>query len=73
MAEKRTVRVRRIQKATISEKVRVRPLHRPDFRWPDVNEIKEEQKKWLKEEDLLFIHVDIATVIFIQMIVIYSV
>ena len=44
-----------------------------DFRWPDVNEIKEEQKKWLKEEDLLFIHVDIATVIFIQMIVIYSV
>ncbi len=45
MAEDLTIKVRRIKKATVREDMRVRPLQREDFKWPTLEEIKEEQKK----------------------------
>ena len=52
-AEKLTVRVRRIKKATIREEMRVRPLHREDFKWPNLEEIRSEQNKWLNTENFI--------------------
>jgi hypothetical protein len=49
----RSVTVRRITKATIPEEMRVRPLQRDEFRWPDLAEIESEQKKWLTEEKFI--------------------
>src|SRR6185503_5845700 len=48
-----TVRVRRIKKATIREEMRVRPLHREDFKWPNLEEIRSEQNKWLNTENFI--------------------
>ena len=52
-AEKLTVRARRIKKATIREERRVRPLQREDFKWPNLEEIRSEQNKWLNTEDFI--------------------
>jgi hypothetical protein len=49
----RAVTVRSIKKATIPEELRVRPLQRAEFRWPDIAEIRSEQQKWLKEEQCI--------------------
>ena len=45
-----TVTVRRITRATIPEDVRIRPLQREEFCWPNLEEIRAEQKKWLEGE-----------------------
>ena len=49
--ENPTIKVRRIKNATIPEEMRVRPLQREEFKWPNFEEIKEEQKKWLNKEE----------------------
>jgi hypothetical protein len=46
-----TMKVRRIRRATIGEEIRIRSLQRKDFKWPNLEEIKEEQKKWLNKEE----------------------
>ena len=48
-----SVTVRRIKKATIPEEMRVRPLQREDFRWPNLEVIKCDQMKWLTEGDFI--------------------
>jgi len=52
MSENPAIEVRRIKNAT-PEVMRVRPLQREDFKWPNLDEIKSEQQKWLSKEECI--------------------
>ena len=53
MSKNPAIEVRRIKNATIPEVMRVRPLQREDFKWPNLDEIKSEQQKWLSKEECI--------------------